>query len=986
MEMFALDDDVAGWEAALPPLRGLARLAVLLPLAWHLRQRDSARADALAGEALALLAEAEAEAEADANAAAGRKAEAETTAGAANTADSVADVEASATAGAGAALNATRRQAQAARMHLVRAEALWLDGELDAADTLAKQAWGALCAAAEHAGCADAHWLRAWIAVDRGDHRRRDAELEQAAAAAVRAGDRQRETIAEAALARWAVLHDRHRAAQRWSTRFAAAHSDHADNDADPGAAVWINDYLGLSASLASDFGAAAGHYIRCYEAALCSGQLRSAMTAATNIGEDFIILNDLHSALEWMQCALDLARPTGWPRSVGACLMHTADAMRRLGRLDAAEELLQEALTILAPLAGARSYAIALQYLGELALDRADYARALDAFVQLEGRAEVLGHPDLGTVARRGQAHALCFLGRADEAQQAALQAVRLASEQSNAANHIAALRVMELIHTRHELAPPAGMSALNATLHYLQQALAVAATIDGYTLPGDLLDALAREYARAGSYAQAYEAALAASAARDKTHSQEATNRAIAMQVHHQTEHARAEGQHHRELAAAEARRAELLQRTGATLERLSAIGQEITTHLERDAVFQTLDRHVHALLPATTYAVYLSDPAGLALRRAYAVEAGRALPAEAVDGQAAPGEPHAESLRCLRERREVALDGADGGPSALCVPLLVGERALGVMTVRANQPGAYGERERLIFRTLCAYGAIALDNAEAYRQLQDAQTQLVSQEKLAALGSLMAGVAHELNTPIGNSLLIASTLQQKTDELETALNGAGLRRSELAAYVADAQKATRLVMRGLGSAADLVNSFKQVAVDRTTEQRRMFNLQQVVHEIVATMMNRVRGAGHAIEYQVAEALAMDSYPGPFGQVVTNFINNALLHAFSRERPGRMWLSASTPLEGRVQIAFRDDGGGIAPEHLTRIFDPFFTTKLGQGGSGLGLSISYNIVTTLLGGQIHVSSSGHGTTFTLDLPLVAPEHDPAKPAAIYH
>ncbi|SFM88237.1 ATP-binding protein [Rugamonas rubra] len=960
MEMFALDDDVAGWEAALPPLRGQARLAALLPLAWHLRQRDSVRADLLAGEALALLAEAD----------------------------------------ASAAPDTTRRQALAARLHLVRAEALWLDGQLDAADALAEQAWGALCAAAEHAGCADAHWLRAWIAVDRGDHRRRDAELEQAAAAAVRAGDRQRETIAEAALARWAVLHDRHRAAQRWSARFAADRSGHADhpdnannannnansNNANTGAAVWINDYLGLSASLASDFGAAAGHYIRCYEAALCSGQLRSAMTAATNIGEDFIILNDLHSALEWMQCALDLARPTGWPRSVGACLMHTADAMRRLGRLDAAEELLQEALAILAPLAGARSYAIALQYLGELALDRADYARALDAFVQLEGRADVLGHPDFGTVARRGQAHALSFLGRADEAQQAALQAVRLASEQSNAANHIAALRVMAIIHTRHDLPPPAGMSALNATLHYLQQALAVAATIDGYTLPGDLLDALAREYARAGSYAQAYEAALAASAARDKTHSQEATNRAIAMQVHHQTEHARAEGQHHRELAAAEARRAELLQQTGATLERLSAIGQEITTHLERDAVFQTLDRHVHALLPATTYAVYLSDPAGLALRRAYAVEAGRSLPAEAVDGQAAPGDPHAEPLRCLRERREVALDGADGGPSALCVPLLAGERALGVMTVRAAQPGAYGERERLIFRTLCAYGAIALDNAEAYRQLQDAQAQLVSQEKLAALGSLMAGVAHELNTPIGNSLLIASTLQQKTDELETALNGAGLRRSELAAYVADAQKATRLVMRGLGSAADLVNSFKQVAVDRTTEQRRLFNLQQVVHEIVATMMNRVRGAGHTIEYQVAEALAMDSYPGPFGQVITNFINNALLHAFSRERPGRMWLSASTPLEGRVQVAFRDDGGGIAPEHLTRIFDPFFTTKLGQGGSGLGLSISYNIVTSLLGGQIHVSSSGHGTTFTLDLPLVAPQHDPAKPAAIYH
>jgi signal transduction histidine kinase len=200
-----------------------------------------------------------------------------------------------------------------------------------------------------------------------------------------------------------------------------------------------------------------------------------------------------------------------------------------------------------------------------------------------------------------------------------------------------------------------------------------------------------------------------------------------------------------------------------------------------------------------------------------------------------------------------------------------------------------------------------------------------------------------------------------------------------------VADARKASELVMRGLTNAADLVNSFKQVAVDRTTEQRRMFNLQQVAHEIIATMMNRIRASSHHIEFEVPEAIAMDSYPGPFGQVITNFINNALLHAFARGREGRMWLAASSHAEGRVLVTFRDNGGGIAPEHLSRIFDPFFTTKLGQGGSGLGLSISYNIVTALLGGQISVHSSSDGTTFTLDLPLTAPQHDDTT-TPIYH
>ena len=219
---------------------------------------------------------------------------------------------------------------------------------------------------------------------------------------------------------------------------------------------------------------------------------------------------------------------------------------------------------------------------------------------------------------------------------------------------------------------------------------------------------------------------------------------------------------------------------------------------------------------------------------------------------------------------------------------------------------------------------------------------------------------------------------------------MNGPGLRRSDLAAYIEDAGKASALVMRGLHSAAELVNSFKQVAVDRTTEQRRQFDLQQVSNEIIATVMNRIRSSGHRIETDIAFGIAMDSYPGPFGQVITNLINNALLHAFAPAPndggagAGCMRLSAT--LDGaRVQIVFADNGGGIAEQHLSRIFDPFFTTKLGQGGSGLGLSISYNIVTALLGGTIQVTSSASGTRFTLDLPLLAPQIDAATPANIY-
>lgn len=948
MEMFALEHEIAQWENALQPLRGAERIPLLLLLSWHLRQRDCARAIRLGDETRLLL--------------------------------PLAD------------LGSAEREQACARLQLVQAEVAWLQGALDAAEALALQARATLCAHGDGAGCADAHWLLSSIAVDRGDHARCDAELQAASEQARSAGDSMRASLADAATARWAVLRDAPAALARWGTQF----MDDSTKRPAP-LAAWVHDFRGLLAHTSRDLGTAAGHYMQSYEAALESGQLRGAITAAINIGDCFASLNDHESALEWMQCALDLARPTGWPRSIGAGQTHTAETMRKLGRLGAAEELLREALHILAPVSGARTYANALFHLGELSLDKGDYDTALDAFSRLAQRAEALGQADFRSMAQRGSAHALSYLDRPDEAHQAAQRARQLAAAQGDAMHQVAALRVLAMLHARHELPPPAGMQERNPALHFLHQALQVAASIDGYVPPGELLDALAREYAHAGDYARAYDIALDAGVAREKSHTQQATNRAIAMQVHHQTEHARSEGYHHRELAASEARRAEVLQQTSDTLERLSAIGQEITTHLDASAVFQVLDRHVHALLPVNTFAVYMLDPAGTALRRAHGMEAGRPLPDNAIP----LSNPRAYSVRCLLGRREVyiaqvpprrhayTVPGTLHNQSVLYVPLMVGERVLGVMTVQACQANAYGERERLIFRTLCAYGAIALDNASAYRQLQDAQAQLVSQEKLAALGSLMAGVAHELNTPIGNSLLIASTMQQKTEDVERLMNGPGLRRSDLASYIEDAGKASALVMRGLHSAADLVNSFKQVAVDRTTEQRRQFDLQQVSNEIIATVMNRIRSSGHRIEMEIDFGIAMDSYPGPFGQVITNLINNALLHAFDQHNDGsastgRMRLSAT--VEGaRVQIVFEDNGGGIAEQHLSRIFDPFFTTKLGQGGSGLGLSISYNIVTALLGGGIQVASSPAGTRFTLDLPLVAPRIDAATPANIY-
>ena len=275
------------------------------------------------------------------------------------------------------------------------------------------------------------------------------------------------------------------------------------------------------------------------------------------------------------------------------------------------------------------------------------------------------------------------------------------------------------------------------------------------------------------------------------------------------------------------------------------------------------------------------------------------------------------------------------------------------------------------------LCAAFNQMHHNLVEYNQREEAQAQQMMQEKLAALGSLVAGVAHELNTPLGNSLMMTSALQDKTNTIDEKLKQRQIQRHELVEFIADAQEATGVIMRGLKNASDLVNSFKQVAVDRASVQRRPFDLQLTCHEVVSTMMRELRPFGHHIEIDIPNDIVLHSYPGPFGQVLANLIDNALIHAFEDRTAGKMTLTARMNGPHRVLIEFSDNGAGIADAFQNRVFDPFFTTKMGQGGSGLGLSISYNIVTTLLNGQIAVrSQAGQGTVFTLDLPLVTNEH----------
>ncbi|MCP5268911.1 MAG: PAS domain S-box protein [Zoogloeaceae bacterium] len=264
------------------------------------------------------------------------------------------------------------------------------------------------------------------------------------------------------------------------------------------------------------------------------------------------------------------------------------------------------------------------------------------------------------------------------------------------------------------------------------------------------------------------------------------------------------------------------------------------------------------------------------------------------------------------------------------------------------------------------------------ERTAELRRTQEELIRSEKMAALGALVAGIAHELNTPIGNSVTVASTLHEMTEEFSRQIESGSLKRSSLTGYLNSATTASDLLLRSLSNASSLVSSFKQVAVDQTSDKRRKFDLAEAVDGIITTLSPTLRKTPFKVILEIPAGIVMDSFPGPLGQVITNLVNNAVIHAFEGCLLGNITLTAALCTDNSsVTLTVRDDGKGISKADLRRIFDPFFTTKLGRGGSGLGLNIVYNIATSVLGGNISVSSNlGQGTAFVLTMPLSAPVH----------
>lgn len=269
------------------------------------------------------------------------------------------------------------------------------------------------------------------------------------------------------------------------------------------------------------------------------------------------------------------------------------------------------------------------------------------------------------------------------------------------------------------------------------------------------------------------------------------------------------------------------------------------------------------------------------------------------------------------------------------------------------------------------------------ESLERLHRTQKEMIHSAKMAALGDLVAGVAHEVNTPIGVSVTAASFLVERTRQIRELYAKGEMKRSDLEKYMTIADESASSVLTNLERAAELVQSFKKVAADQSSEEKRAFDLKGYLEQILVSLRPQFKRTPHTVHMECPERIELNSYPGAIMQIMTNLIMNSLIHGFADGRPGEIFLIGSRLDETHVQLVYRDTGVGMDQEQKERIYDPFYTTRRGSGGTGLGMNIVYNLITQTLKGTIHLETSpGQGAYFQLTLP-VDPDHVSSSPAA---
>jgi diguanylate cyclase (GGDEF)-like protein len=657
------------------------------------------------------------------------------------------------------------------RLQLLRAELRVTAGRLDDAAEDLDNARQAFEARQDHAALADAALLRAVLYNEHGRSDEVLAFLEHAAMQARLVGDRLRADTLNAILAVMECYASPVAAEARWE-----GFITECLEGPEVSLRALAMEYRAGKALLKGQLKSCLEDYSESLRAYRASGQTRRAVVAACNLAGALSNANDHAGALDWLSDALSLSRGMESPRAIGTCLMQLAHTLLELGKPAAATEHILDAVQTLEPLPPNRSHAILLQVWGDTLLATGQPQGALEKY-KAQHEFAVMGCGLLHQViALRGQIEALSALGRPQEALEAAQSALSLVRLQGNPLVESEILEAVAELYERHGLSSAESTTHATAALHYMHLALE---RVDQPNAPpprSRLLRRLAQLQAAQGEYARAYEYAQRADQLRDQEHSDATTQRALNLEVRHRLAQARAQAEHHAELARSEAARSALLADTGDTLMRLGAVGQEITAQLDESAVYDALDRHVRGLLEVDAFAILLADDSGERLVLTHCTEGGKPV-AAARDFALALDD--AESLAALsaREGREVYASRDTGAQprgrtlpdsivtlSALYAPMRTGGRVLGVLTLQSLRPRAYGEREQLILRNLCAYGAIALDNARVHRQLQEAQATLMQRNHAlqAANASLAEASATDSLTGLRNRRGLIQQLQ--------------------------------------------------------------------------------------------------------------------------------------------------------------------------------------------------------------------------------
>ncbi|MDG3085642.1 ATP-binding protein [Vibrio hannami] len=250
-----------------------------------------------------------------------------------------------------------------------------------------------------------------------------------------------------------------------------------------------------------------------------------------------------------------------------------------------------------------------------------------------------------------------------------------------------------------------------------------------------------------------------------------------------------------------------------------------------------------------------------------------------------------------------------------------------------------------------------------------LKNTQAQLVESEKMSALGNLVAGVAHEINTPLGVSITATSHLCEVIEEFEKEYKENRLQRESVENLIEVNQESLHMLTHNLGRAVELIRNFKQVAVDQSSEVKREFELKKYIEELNHSLTPQLKIGGHAVSVESNMPIEMNSYPGALAQIITNLIMNSINHGFKDKTNGQIHINLKQMGE-RVILDYQDNGVGLSETQRKKVFDPFYTTRRGSGGSGLGMSISYNLTVKTLGGQIICIESDKGAHFRMSFP----------------